>query len=391
MLLGNPSLLLSLLQSSLLLRQLAEKQYQLLKDDASSTSSTSLSSSSFLLSSLLKVASSSSSPPLPPTSTSSPPLPPSSPSLLSIPLRQLSLILLRRVLTQEDESLYNKLDTSLQQSFKSLLLEALQIETISTIKNHLCDTIGDLGSYVITTNDWPELLPFIYSLINDDNNAMNREVGLVLLGMISSTYKDILTNTSTIRTVVHVFTIRLNDNDNNGRIVIAAIRALVLVLHTLSNDNEWSYFNNTSNIVISTLARTLYNVSVGTFDEVIALGYIDSLIEVSESFPWYFESTFNDIIETSVVLIETTSTTTSSRHLLIEFLVSLSSSIPKKLRKLRGPNGERGYFPLRVIPVLVQMVCSIDDDPSWVTATDVEETAEESAADSDVGETAIDR
>jgi len=364
------ALLDSLGQSDNNIRQLAEKQYQTILDDAYNTlSPTSSSTSLFLLSSLLKVLSDSS---------------------ISLHIRQLSTILLRRILTQEENSIYYKLDNNTQISFKKILLETLHNENCSTLKNQLTDTIGDLANYVIDNNDWQELLPFIYSSIQS-NDPLNKETGICLLGMISNTYQEMLISKSTINAIVSVFKIRLNDDDNNGRIVIASIRSLVSLLHSLREDNQWYNLLDIADDVIHTLQRCINNYATGIFTESILISYIDSLIEISDSFPFFFENTFYNITETSVQLIESSVITSSTRHLLIEFLVTLATTIPKKIRKLKGSTGEKGYFALRLFPVLIMMMCSIEDDSHWITATDIEESAEESVADSDVGETAIDR
>jgi hypothetical protein len=61
------------------------------------------------------------------------------------------------------------------------------------------------------------------------------------------------------------------------------------------------------------------------------------------------------------------------------------------IRKIKGPDGQKGYFIQKVFPICVDMMISLPEDPNWSLSDAPEENVIEDVTDSDVGETSLDR
>ena len=52
---------------------------------------------------------------------------------------------------------------------KSSLFNAMDIESSSAVRENLADALGVIGGYLVTHNSWPELLPQLFSYLQNPN------------------------------------------------------------------------------------------------------------------------------------------------------------------------------------------------------------------------------
>jgi hypothetical protein len=48
---------------------------------------------------------------------------------------------------------------------KQGLIAAVSQESTAYLKSRICDIIGELAGYILEPQDWPEIIPYTYSII----------------------------------------------------------------------------------------------------------------------------------------------------------------------------------------------------------------------------------
>lgn len=314
-----------------------------------------------------------------------------------IHIRQLSVVLLRKLLIQDSDQIYYSMNEECQTILRSNLLIILKSEANATIKAKVCDIVGELASHVLEdVSEWPEVLTYAYQSTKS-SDPLDRESGLALIGMLAQTLIEYFNKGNDSSSVIYIFQTCLVDPSNNGRVCISAIRALGSFLQCIYQDTDYDQFQVLMSTIIGGLILTISmeisnsSSSEELSNDAISLAYVDTLIIMSEEVPQFFNKQLSDVYQSVVEIIEMTTISSQFRNLLIEFLVGLCVSSPKIARKLVNPlTGDKGHFAKRLFPICINMMLSIQDDIEWLT-NETPEDSMESTADSDVGETAIDR
>ena len=79
--------------------------------------------------------------------------------------REMASILLRRVLTKDEVSLWANLQAQTQDGIKGELLKSIQEESVKSITRKVCDTVCELAAGIFEDGKWPELLPFLFQCV----------------------------------------------------------------------------------------------------------------------------------------------------------------------------------------------------------------------------------
>jgi importin-5 len=90
---------------------------------------------------------------------------------LSDPIRILSLVLLRRLLSSSDED-WHTLNSETRSLIQSELLNALQLETNSKIRKKITDVIAELAKILMDDdgyNQWQDVLKFLFDMSSSPN------------------------------------------------------------------------------------------------------------------------------------------------------------------------------------------------------------------------------
>lgn len=120
-----------------------------------------------------------------------------------------------------------------------------------------------------------------------------------------------------------------------------------------------------------------------TFREVLSV-----LVQVAELHPKFFRNNLDDVGRAMIFISSTQDLDADTRELAVEFLLSLAENAGGMVRKSQ-------YIVQSVVPLVIQMMCEVEDDEQWVTKFDDPETFTESNdAENNISETgaaAIDR
>eukprot|EP01038_Epipyxis_sp_PR26KG_P006698 gene6698-9187_t len=318
-------------------------------------------------------------------------------SSVPIHLRQLATVLLRRSIIVEKESLFQNLSSESQSTFKSSFMSCLISEKDSTIKLKLGELAGELAGYVLDDGEWPDLQNFALSSMQSID-ANDRELAFVILGFISGSllYSDTTPtiNSNVIQSIVFLMQTSFVDYSNNGRIILASIRLLNSILLSLHSESQLDVFYPLLPCLFQGLSVLIESLPQSeTNGEALVCVFLESMIEIAEEKGMFFSTTFDKYFDALIELMPLNHSKVSLqiKFLFMELMVTLCSSSPKRIRALKNPRtGEKRYFLSKILPVCIEYISHLEDDPSWLEADSIEEY-DDRACVSDVGESSINR
>lgn len=292
--------------------------------------------------------------------------------------RAMAAVLLRKLLTRDDAYLWPRLSLTTQSSLKSSMLSCIQREEAKSISKKICDTVSELASGILPENGWPELLPFVFQCVSSDSPKL-QESAFLILAQLSQYVGETLT--PHIKHLHGVFLQCLSSNSAGSDVKIAALNAVISFVQCLSNSTERDRFQDVLPAMIRTLTESLNNGNEATAQEALEL-----LIELAGTEPRFLRRQLVDIVGSMLQIAEADSLEESTRHLAIEFLVTLAEArerAPGMVRKLP-------QFIDRLFAVLMKMLEDIEDDPAWYSAETEDEDAGETSNYS-MGQECLDR
>ncbi|GAB4835111.1 hypothetical protein Ancab_000019 [Ancistrocladus abbreviatus] len=281
--------------------------------------------------------------------------------------RAMSAILLRKLLTRDDSYVWPRLSPSTQSSLKSILLASLQREDASPITKKLCDTISELASGILPDNGWPEFLPFMFRCISSDSSPKLQESAFLIFAHLSQYVGDLL-----IPYIKELHGIFLNylTNSSNPNVRIASLNAAINFIQCLSSSGDRDRFQDLLPAMMRTLTEAL-----NCGQEPMAQEALELLIELAGTEPRFLRRQLVDVVGSMLQIAEAYSLEEGTRHLAIEFVVTLAEArerAPGMMRKLP-------QFISRLFGLLMKMLLDLEDDPAWHSAESEEEDAGETS------------
>ncbi|KAK4355053.1 hypothetical protein RND71_027247 [Anisodus tanguticus] len=291
--------------------------------------------------------------------------------------RAMSAILLRKLLTRDDSFIWPKLTESTQSGIKSLLLTCIQREESKSIIKKLCDTVSELASSILPENQWPEILPFMFKCVTSDSTKLQESAFLIFAQLAQYIGETLVPY---IKDLHSVFLQTLN-NSPNPDVRIAALSAVINFIQCLSSSSERDRFQDLLPAMMKTLTEALNSGQEATAQEALEL-----LIELAGAEPRFLRRQLVDVIGAMLQVAEAESLEEATRHLAIEFVITLAEArerAPGMLRKLP-------QFISRLFAILMKMLLDVDDEAVWHSAEVEHEDAGETSNYS-VGQECLDR
>ena len=239
--------------------------------------------------------------------------------------------------------------------------------------------------------EWPEVLIYSQNAILS-SSPLERETGLSLLGLLASSYIEILL--ADVHNVLAVFQRSLLDDSNEGKVMLAASKALFSVLDALPQESDYEKFRGIVGATMNGMQIALDRLLADQWVEATAITYAESLVDMADVCAPFFGEQLSHVLTCGLQLAERPNVPSSVRHMLVEFLVSICSSLYKSIRKVKGPEGGKGFFAVRFFSICARLMVVLKDDPQWEAASTLEEedaVDDEDWQDSEVGEQAADR
>ncbi|KAK6772665.1 hypothetical protein RDI58_027903 [Solanum bulbocastanum] len=291
--------------------------------------------------------------------------------------RAMSAILLRKLLTRDDDFIWPKLTHSTQSSIKSLLLTCIQHEQSKSIIKKLCDTISELASSILPENQWPEILPFIFHSVTSDSPKLQESAFLIFAQLAQYIGGILVPYTKDLHSV---FLQNLN-NSSNPDVRIAALSAAINFIQCLAIASQRDRFQDLLPGMMSTLTEALNLGQEATAQEALEL-----MIELAGTEPRFLRKQLVDVVGAMLQIAEAESLEEGTRHLAIEFVITLTEArerAPGMMRKLP-------QFISRLFAILMKMLLDVEDEVLWHSAEAEHEDAGETSNYS-VGQECLDR
>ncbi|XP_022978077.1 importin-5-like [Cucurbita maxima] len=291
--------------------------------------------------------------------------------------RTMSAILLRRQLIRDDSYLWPRLSPSTQSTLKSVLLSSLQTEESKSISKKLCDTIAELASGILPEGGWNELMPFIFQCVTSDNSKLQESALLIFAQLAQYIGETLIPHLDTLHSVFS----QCLGSSKTGDVRIAALGAAINFIQCLSSASDRDKFQNLLPLMMQTLTEALNSGQEATAKDALEL-----LIELAGTEPRFLRRQLVDVVGSMLQIAEADSLEESTRHLAIEFVITLAEArerAPGMMRKLP-------QFISRLFGILMNMLLDIEDDPAWHTA----DTEDEDAGETDnygFGQECLDR
>ena len=290
--------------------------------------------------------------------------------------REMAAILLRRVLTKDEVSLWANLQPQTQAGIKGELLKSLHEEQNKRIAGKVGDTVSELAAGVYEEG-WPELLPFLFQCVTGGADPL-KVTALNVFGELAAYIGDSL--------VPHLATLHgilgqcLQAADMEVK--LASLRACCAFVDSLENQHDRAKFQDLLPAMLQTLGGALQGG-----DEASAQDALSMFVELAGSDPRFVRKHLAHVVDAMMTIAEHNDLEDGTRHLATEFLVTLTEArdrAPVMMRKL--PN-----FVPRLFNCLVAFLLDVEDEQEWHTAEKEEDGDAGEGERYDVGQECLDR
>ncbi|KAK9821719.1 hypothetical protein WJX81_003315 [Elliptochloris bilobata] len=268
--------------------------------------------------------------------------------------RALCAVLLRKVLTKDDPSLWPTLSPNVQALVKSELLNCVREEQDRSIVKKVCDTVSELAAGIMEGGGWPELLPFMFQCVQSRQPRMV-EAALLVFAQLARYLADTLRQY--LGTLHSVLVTSLGSPSLD--VTLAAMRATSAFIQELEDPAERDQFQATVPAQLGVVARLL-----NEGEETSAQDALELLIEVAEAHPRFLRRHLTEVAAAMLQIVEAPALEDATRQLAAELLVTLCEArekAPGMMRKLP-------QFIGRFFQSLLSFLLDIEDDPRWHNA-----------------------
>lgn len=287
-------------------------------------------------------------------------------------IRLLCCVLLRKLIGRSSESLWATLDAQTQGQIKAALLDAIEAEKDAQICLKLGDAAAQLGEALISHGEWNELLPFLFKLSKGEQES-HREVALQVFAQLAPELDDLMRPHFPL--LKEVLQNGLND-PQSLKVRIAALAATANFLQVLPEPEHRVHFQQLTPLMLGCVSAAL-NAS----QEEEARSAIELFVDMAEVDPTFLKPNLQIIVPAMQTISTASNLEDATRHLGLEFLVTLAESKPGMIRRIPK-------YVETLVPILLNMMLDMEDDPDWYTGKDDDDV---DITNADVGEESLDR
>lgn len=284
-------------------------------------------------------------------------------------VRATTAVLVRKTINKE---CFESLQPQSQAVLKQELLLSVEQEVVPHIQKKVSDTVGEIAGY-LPEGAWPEILPFMFRCAKSPS-APHRECALLMFGQLSITLEKAVQ--SNLPTLKELLAGALTDPESSD-VRLAALRATASFLPCLENKKQ-QLFQDMIPLMLQVLKATLTSQ-----DELSARTALEELIDIADSCPSFLKPQAQVILDAMYTIASTKELEDSTRHLGVECLVTLAEKAPGMVRKVPK-------FVSLLLPLALNMMLEIEDDPDWYQGGTGEEDDTEYTS-YDIGEECLDR
>jgi hypothetical protein len=249
--------------------------------------------------------------------------------------------------TQAQGSLISLLSPAVGQALKSHLLACIQSEPKKHIRKKVCDAVGQLGINLLNAdqqNGWPELLPFMLQGTRSGDANMH-EASLTIFNALADFMCEKMVPYHA--TLLEVFRGSLQ-TDQPMAVRIAGLKGLASFLLALQSADTRNHFQELVPLMLQAIAQALTSG-----EEESCRSALEVFVEIAESQPKFLKRHLHEAVNGMVAIASNTSLEDATRHLALEFLLTVAENMTSAAKKL-------DRFCETTVPVALSMMLEID-------------------------------
>ncbi|KAI8476174.1 MAG: armadillo-type protein [Monoraphidium minutum] len=265
--------------------------------------------------------------------------------------RAFSAIMLRKVLTRDEPTMYAASSPQVQLAVKQELLAALAAEPSGSVRKKVGDTVSELASELLDKGEWPEVLPALVERIQS-GQPQAMEASLAILATLAAYSTDSLRP--------HLAQLHPILGACLGHaaldVQVAALHVVAGFIQQLEEPKERDAFQPMVPALLATLGRCLT-----AEDEQSAQEVLEQLIEVAEQHPKFLKKQLGEVIAAMLQIANAGQLDPPTRTLAVEFMVTLCEArerAPGMMRKLPE-------FVPTLFAALMGFLLDVEDDALW--------------------------
>ena len=186
----------------------------------------------------------------------------------------------------------------------------------------VCDTVSDVGAMLLEEQQWPELLPFMFTCVQSGDETLLERVLRIFAQLVMSIE---MTLSPYLNTLHGVFGQCLTSQ--NVDIRNAALRATCSFISSLEKKQERDKFQDLVPSMLNCLGTALNQGDEATAQETLGM-----FIEIGEEHPTFLRKNLINIVNAILSVTEAASLEASTRQLASEFLVTLKARLTLRPR-----------------------------------------------------------
>ena len=271
--------------------------------------------------------------------------------------RSLAAVLIRRTFNKD---IWGQFPHDMRAGMKSLLLSCFLGESDGGVRRKICHALADVAAVVAGegAKDWPELLPAIFTLSSDANEARREASLFMFTALIDFTGDQIITpHTVQLQGILARLLV-----DPSLPVSVAALKAVCTMINTLDDDESRAGFKAFVPPMIKILEGTLTK-AVNDSDEDLAQEVLKALIDVVQQHPEILRPHIEIVCHAMLVIVNHATFDEETRKLGLEFLLSLAEEAGATVRKIPA-------LVDHVLSLGLRFLSSFEEDSSWVNRDD---------------------
>ncbi|KAF0306609.1 Importin-5 [Amphibalanus amphitrite] len=281
--------------------------------------------------------------------------------------REMSAVLLRRLLFAKWEEFYPNLPVEAQTQLKEQLLSAILQEQSESIRKKMCEVAAEMARNLFDDDGnslWPEFLSFLFECASSQN-AQQRECALLLFSYVPGVFGN--QQKRYLEVIKNMLQQSLSDASSyKCRFLAYKATAQFIVdnaeLSTDKPDVKENYkdIQRTFSELLPPMVQVLQESIAKGEDNVL----LQTTITLAEMAPKLLRPQLDAIMQLCMKLMSDPNQEDDWRQLGMEIIVTLAEEASAMFRKHCA-----GYLPL-LVPEMLKMMSEIEEDDDWATNDD---------------------
>eukprot|EP01012_Entosiphon_sulcatum_P040612 TRINITY_DN542_c0_g1_i1.p1 TRINITY_DN542_c0_g1~~TRINITY_DN542_c0_g1_i1.p1 ORF type:complete len:1085 (-),score=290.63 TRINITY_DN542_c0_g1_i1:1051-4281(-) len=290
-------------------------------------------------------------------------------------VREMSSVLLRRVLKAGKDGLFDKLSAEVQHGVKSELLKMFTQEQARKVRRSISHCIGGLASTLVEEGKWPELFPFLFASVRDGHVDL-RQGALTIFASLATTVADeaLVPHLPVLK---EAFQFALSEGQPSA-VRMAALDASVSLVVVMEDEKMIGNYRSLLPGMLQAIAQALNENEVD-----LALKGLEVLITAAEAAPSFFNKFMTEFSSALLQIAQAEGLDPKVRHAAVEAILTLCETDGRGMKKV--PTLVDTFFPL-----CMQWMTTVKHEQEWGVEEEDEDEDDE-ITNYDVGLEALDR